>query len=74
MHSAHVCFRNSHRPIRSIHDKKGGKEFGLSICKRGVEEHGGTITYESEEGSGTKFHVNLPSVDDEDQKLCAKHK
>jgi PAS domain S-box-containing protein len=39
--------------------QKGGTGLGLSICKSLVEEHGGTIRYESD-GEGTRFYVELP--------------
>ena len=40
--------------------KSKGQGFGLAVCKRLVDAMGGTITFESEEGKGTKFTVKLP--------------
>ena len=40
--------------------KSRGQGFGLAVCKRVVEAHGGAITFESKEGKGTRFTVELP--------------
>ncbi|MGC8998467.1 MAG: ATP-binding protein, partial [Candidatus Bathyarchaeia archaeon] len=40
--------------------KAKGMGFGLSICKRFVEAHGGTITVKSTLGRGSTFKVTLP--------------
>ena len=40
--------------------KKNGHGFGLLACKRIMENHSGTIEVESQEGTGTTFHIKLP--------------
>jgi PAS domain S-box-containing protein len=40
--------------------KAKGMGFGLSICKRFVEAHGGSIDVESAVGKGTTFTVKIP--------------
>ena len=40
--------------------KAKGQGFGLSVVKRMTEALGGSVTYESEVGIGTKFIVRLP--------------
>lgn len=38
----------------------GGSGLGLSICKKAIEAHGGTITAESVTGKGTKVTFSVP--------------
>ena len=40
--------------------KPRGQGFGLAVCKRVIEAHEGTITFESQEGKGTKFTIQFP--------------
>ena len=40
--------------------KSRGQGFGLAVCKRVVEAHGGTIDFESQEGKGSSFFLRLP--------------
>ena len=41
--------------------KARGQGFGLPVVKRITEALGGTVTFESEVGKGTKFIVHLPA-------------
>jgi signal transduction histidine kinase len=40
--------------------KAKGMGFGLPICKRNIEAHGGHITVQSKVGKGTTFTVTMP--------------
>jgi signal transduction histidine kinase len=42
--------------------KAKGQGFGLPVVKRMTEALGGTVTFESENGKGTKFIIRLPVV------------
>jgi PAS domain S-box-containing protein len=42
--------------------KSKGQGFGLAVVKRMTEALSGTVTFESEEGKGTKFIVRLPAT------------
>lgn len=42
--------------------KPRGQGFGLAVCKRVIEAHGGTISFESYEGKGSRFTVEFPSA------------
>ncbi len=41
--------------------KPRGQGFGLAVCKRVIEAHGGTINFESTVGKGAKFTIQFPS-------------
>jgi len=47
------------RPLFTTKSK--GQGFGLAVCRRVIEAHGGTITFQSREGKGAKFTVELPT-------------
>ncbi len=40
--------------------KRGGTGLGLSLCRRIIGQHGGTLTAESEVGRGSRFIIRLP--------------
>ncbi len=41
--------------------KPRGQGFGLAVCKRVIEAHGGTIRFESTAGKGAKFTIQFPA-------------
>ena len=48
------------RVDKSRSRKTGGAGLGLTIVKKLVDAHGGTISVESKLGTGTKFRISLP--------------
>ncbi|WP_027035913.1 hybrid sensor histidine kinase/response regulator [Mesorhizobium ciceri] len=49
--------------------KIGGTGLGLSIVKAITDKLGGAVSFETEEGKGTSFHVDLPEAGRQDAKL-----
>ncbi|NNG43471.1 histidine kinase [Pseudoalteromonas sp. NEC-BIFX-2020_002] len=49
-------------PFQRLHGRSQykGTGIGLSVCRRIVERHGGTITAKSESGEGATFVIKLP--------------
>ena len=51
-------------PFFSTHLDSGGLGLGVSICRSIVQEHKGTLEFESEVGKGTRAIVRLPGIGD----------
>ena len=53
-------------PFRRLHQKDefSGTGMGLSICRKTIEELGGSIWAISEQEKGSRFYFRLPKVDD----------
>ncbi len=49
-------------PFFTTKSREAGTGLGLSISHRIIEEHGGILGVESEEGRGTCFTIHLPTV------------
>ena len=53
-------FERFHRVDKSRSRSSGGSGLGLTIARYLVEEHGGSISVESEPGKGSKFTLTVP--------------
>ena len=51
-----------YRGRRAVEDQIHGTGLGLSLVKRIVEAHEGTVTVDSEPGKGTEFVVRIPAA------------
>lgn len=56
-----LLFAPLHRTDRSRSRRSGGAGLGLAITSRIVAAHGGTITCESQVGTGSRFTIHLPN-------------
>ena len=41
--------------------KSKGQGFGLAVCKKLIEAQNGKITFESEQGKGSTFTIQIPT-------------
>jgi signal transduction histidine kinase len=53
-------FEQFYRGDRSRKKAQGGSGVGLAVCRRIAELHRGTISFETAQGSGTCFFLDLP--------------
>jgi two-component system phosphate regulon sensor histidine kinase PhoR len=58
-------FERFYRVDRARSRETGGTGLGLAIVKHVTENHGGTVSVDSELGRGTRFEIRLPQATDE---------
>ena len=54
--------KRAKEPFFSTRLDSGGLGLGLSICRTIVNDHRGTLAFESEEGKGTRTALRLPAI------------
>lgn len=47
-------------PFYTTREGRGGSGLGLSVARRAVEDHGGTLTAQPLAGSGARFEIRIP--------------
>ncbi|WP_416147878.1 ATP-binding protein [Salipaludibacillus sp. HK11] len=57
-------FSKFHRIDQTDRKKIGGTGLGLAIAKEIIDQHGGSIWVESEEGTGSTFYFSLPLLEE----------
>ena len=55
-------FKKFYQVDTTLTRERGGSGLGLAICKGIVDNHGGKISVESEEGKGAKFTFTIPKL------------
>ncbi len=60
-HEVEAIFQLFHRSSETSYAK--GMGIGLTVCRRLVEAHGGTIFARARQGGGTELVFTLPTVD-----------
>jgi len=64
-------FDSFFRGRRALQDQIHGTGLGLSLVRKIVEAHGGTVSVKSKQGEGVEFIVRIPSVPPESQNELA---
>jgi signal transduction histidine kinase len=55
-------FKKFYQVDTTLTRERGGSGLGLAICKGIIDNHGGKISIESEEGKGSKFTLTIPKL------------
>jgi signal transduction histidine kinase len=64
-------FDSFFRGRRALQDQIHGTGLGLSLVRKIVEAHGGTVSVKSKQGEGVEFIVRIPAVPSESQNELA---